>query len=102
MTRQLSVPSWEYPQTVGTAVQKLIAHLSPLEIEEIRNASRDDLESSQLSLGSWISHNFGLWYQNQQLLNSCKTTIGIHQALNLNPDHASEVIIESLWECLQK
>ena len=102
MTQQFSTHSWQYPQTVGKAVEELMSLLSPQEIEEIRNASRENLESFQVSLGSWIGHNFGLWHQNQRLISSCKATIGIHQALSLNPDYASEVIIESLWECLQK
>ena len=102
MTKRFNTPSWEYPPTVGKAVQELMSLLSPQEIEEIRSSSRDNLENFQLSLGSWIGFNFGLWHQNQRLISSCKTTVGIHQDLTMNPDYASEVIIESLWERLQK
>lgn len=102
MKGQANLDTQSYPKTVSKAVQQLMTLLSSKAKEEIRRTPKDDLAGWRLSLGTWIDHHFGLCSQNQNLLNSCKIKIGIHQALNLKPDHAAGVIIESLWEILQK
>ena len=91
-----------HPQTVRKAVQELRGVLSPKLQEIIRRTPRNHLPTLQMSVGVWIGNQVGLWHQNQHLLDSCKVVLGIHQALPLSPDHASGVILESLWESLQK
>lgn len=90
------------PQTVRTAVEQLLALLSPAVKEAIGNTPKGHLPELQRSLGAWVGKHFGLWHQNQVLLDSCKIALGIHPALPLSPEHASGVIVESLWEQLQE
>ena len=92
----------DYPETVTDAVNQLLTVLSDMDKEEIRTTSQKDLIDLHLGLGLWIRNNFGLWDHNQALMDSCKLVAGYHPMLTIQPDEASRIIVDSLWETLQK
>lgn len=92
----------DYPRTVSDAVQQLISALSEQNKADIKNTPEDELIDHHLGLGLWIRNNFGLWSHNQALLDSCKLVAGHHQSQSMEPDEASRIIVEALWETLQK
>lgn len=59
----------------------------------IKSTPEKDLVNFHFGLGAGIRNDFGLWGQNKELLESCKT----HHA-----DDASSEIIHCLWIELQK
>ena len=92
----------DYPQTVSDAVQQLLSALSEQNKAEIRNTAEEELIDHHLGLALWIRNNFGLWSQNQSLLDSCKLVGGYHQGQTIEADKASSIIVKALWETLQK
>ncbi len=82
------------PKTIAEAVQILIAKLPPEYLEHIAVASEDALAEYHLTLGMTIRNDFGLWCENQDLLQ----TIGY----GAEADDASAAIIHALWEDLQR
>ena len=57
-----------------------------------------DLMTLQITLGSYIGSEFGVWTGNAELLYSCKRASG---EVHFDPDHAPSVIIEKLWKRLR-
>ncbi len=58
-----------------------------------------DLMTLQITLGSYIGSEFGVWTGNAELLYSCKWASG---DTHIDPDHAPTVIIEKLWKRLRE
>ena len=58
-----------------------------------------DLSTLHLHLGSFIRNEFGLWSENNELMESCQYISGEE---DLHDDDASKLIIEELWKRLQK
>lgn len=81
------------PKTVPAAVEYVLERLSAKEKAALRDMKRDDLILTHHGLGAWIRHELGLWSGNYDLL--LATDGG-------NPDDASQVIIQAMWEKLQQ
>lgn len=81
-----------WPKTVNQAVAKLIKELPDSEKQQIRTTAKQDLIEYHFSLGLYIRNNYGLWRGNRALMTDCHAT---------EPDGASMVIIEALWQKLQ-
>jgi hypothetical protein len=87
------------PKTVDEAVDKLIADLPLKDKTTIANMAEKDLMTLQITLGSYIGSEFGVWIGNAELLYSCKRGAG---EVYVDPDHAPTVIIEKLWMRLRE
>jgi hypothetical protein len=85
------------PKTVDEAVEKLIVELPLKDKTTIANMAENDLMTLQITLGSYIGSEFGIWTGNSELLYSCKQASGDD---HIDPDHAPTVIIEKLWKRL--
>ena len=89
----------KFPKTVEQAVSHLMTELSINDKRKIANTSKDNLYSLHFSLGMDIRNDFGLWSGNEELLESC-WKISVQKDLDI--DDASSIIINALWERLQK
>ena len=88
----------DFPKTVAQAVKRLKMEL-PLEDKgNIKDMQEDDLNGLHISLGAYIRNEFGLWSENNELMESCCSVSGADE---LHVD-ASAVIITELWRQLQK
>ena len=87
------------PKTVDEAVENLIKDLPLKDKTTIAKMAEKDLMTLQITLGSYIGSEFGVWTGNAELLYSCKRASG---ELQVDPDHAPTVIIEKLWERLRE
>jgi hypothetical protein len=88
------------PQTVATAVDRLISKL-PLKdrCQIARMAEKDLIELRLSSLGLYIRSEFDLWSENKELMRDCCMLAGRD---DLHGDSASSVIIKELWQRLRK
>jgi len=89
----------QLPQTVNQAVSHLMKELSIHDKWKVVNTSKDNLVTLHFSLGMDIRNDFGLWSGNEKLLESC-WKISVQKDLDI--DDASFIIINALWERLQK
>ena len=83
--------SW--PKSVKDAVSLLVAELSEKEKQEIRRTPKEDLIKYHHTWGMAIRNGFGLRRGNQALMKDTGAE---------DPDGASMVLIEAVWEHLQK
>jgi hypothetical protein len=83
--------SW--PITLDQAATCLIDEMSDADKKKVRDTKKEDLTDFGFGWGSAIRHEFGLWRGNTNLLAACQTK---------HPEDASMVIIETVWERLQK
>ena len=72
----------------------LLLRLSDANADNVCNTAEADLGILDLSLGTAIRNEFGLWEANTALLAACGSP-------DMHPDDASQVIIRALWEVLQ-
>ena len=86
------------PKTVIEAVERLIVDLPLKDKTTISKMAEKDLMTLQITLGSYIGSEFGVWTGNRELLYSCKLVSG---EMLIDPDHAPTVIIEELWKQLR-
>jgi hypothetical protein len=84
-----------WPQTVGEAVDRILAFLPPKDRDAVKRLTEGNLPCLHFGLGQRIRNEFGLWGGNTELLSSCGSE-------TMHPDHASGVILRALWEKLQK
>jgi hypothetical protein len=91
--------SEKLPKTVEQAVSHLMTELSVHDKRKVMNTSKDNLETLHISLAMDIRNDFGLWSGNEKLLESC-WKISLQKDLDI--DDASFIIINALWERLQK
>jgi hypothetical protein len=82
-----------WPKTVDEAVTRLISGLNDEEKARVRDTKKDDLISFHHGWGTGIRNEFGLWRGNTNLMAACHAD---------HPDDASMVIIEAVWQRLQK
>ena len=87
----------KYPQTVEDAVSRLKKEISQEDLQWIKKIKKDKLIMLHHSLGRCIRNEYGLWGKNEALLRSCNGGFKSD-----HPDDASFVIIEKLWDDLQK
>ena len=86
------------PKTVIEAVERLIVDLPLKDKTTIAKMAEKDLMTLQITLGSYIGSEFGIWTGNAELLGSCKRASG---DVHVDPGHAPTVIIEELWKQLR-
>jgi hypothetical protein len=98
LEKELAGRQSEPPRTVDEAVNRLILELPLKDRVGIANMTHDEISSLGPTLGQDIRFEFGLWGKNEFLMDSCRFVSG---KKNLNPDDASKIIIESLWEKLR-
>lgn len=86
----------EWPVTVDAAVVDIVAGLKEEDKETLRNTKREELIRYHHGWGTGIRNHYGLWRGNEELIKSaCDGNL-------CHPDDASMVIIEKVWETLQK
>jgi len=83
----------DWPRTVDEAVTRLLAGMSNADKERFRAEKKDDLIKFHHGWGTGIRNRFGLWGGNDALMADCHAD---------HPDSASMVIIEAVWQKLQK
>jgi hypothetical protein len=82
-----------WPKTVDEAVTRILAGMDDAKKALVRDTKKEDLISFHHGWGTGIRNGFGLWRGNTNLLADCHTEV---------PDDASMVIIEAVWQRLQK
>ncbi len=82
-----------WPKTVKEAVDIFLCEMSGRDKLLLRNTKKDDLIKFHFSTGAGIRNRFGLWAGNRELMEDTKC---------FHPDDASMVIIEAVWEAIQK
>jgi len=99
----------DVPKTVSQAVERLMTIMEPEMKAEVAELAEKDLVNLHYGLGSDIRNGFGLWNDNQELLDDClrlgrsplyATEPGEPVAVRIHPDDASMVILRSLWDRL--
>jgi hypothetical protein len=86
----------KWPTTVDEAVGVVLATLSENEKHQLSGMSQADLITLHFGLGAWIRNHFGLWQDNQALIQAIE-----QRSPGLHPDDASMVIIEAVWQRLR-
>lgn len=87
------------PATLEDAVQFVIKALGPEEREVLRKSRERDLIIHHHGLGQWIRNYLGLWGRNPALM---KALADGQDALYLDADWASGIIIAAVWKELRK
>lgn len=87
------------PQTVEEAANKLLSKLSLRDKTMIANIPKDNLTDLYHSLEDDTQKEVGLWLTSESLLESCRSISG---DTHLNKYGASLIIIQRLWDKLQK
>src|SRR5260370_21723319 len=83
--------SW--PSTLDEAVERLLDGMGEADKKMVRDTKKEDLIQLHHGCGTGIRNEFGLWRGNTNLLADCRAH---------DPDGASIVIIETIWQRLQK
>jgi hypothetical protein len=81
-----------WPITLDQAVTRLLDDMDDAEKKAVRDTKKEDLILFHHGLGTGIRNEFGLWRGNTNLLADCHSE---------NPDGASMVIINAVWQRLQ-
>lgn len=81
------------PRTVAEAVPFVLAKLSDADKQKIKETPKKDLILFHHGLGTGIRNQTGLWQGNAALLEDCGKP---------HPDDCSMLIIEALWEELNR
>ena len=87
------------PKTVEQAVSRLMTELSIHDKRKIVNTPKGSLPTLHFAVGTDIRNDFGLWSGNEKLFESCWL---IADQQDLDIDDASFIILNALWERLQK
>jgi hypothetical protein len=90
--------SHTWPRTIDQAVAVLLITMSEKDKQALRDTPSDKLMAEyHFSLGLWIRNAFGLWKDNEELLEDAdEDDMGV-----FDPDDASMMIIWALWKALQ-
>jgi len=88
----------QQPETVGEAVEKLVAEFPLKDRTMIANMDEADLVDLHFSLGLSIRNKF-LYPRNEKLLESCRF---VSKDKYMHWDQASSVIIKELWKRLRE
>ncbi|MFC1829221.1 YpsA SLOG family protein [Thermodesulfobacteriota bacterium] len=89
----------DYPDTVDDAVDRLISELKLKDRATLANMSDEEVAALNQTLGKYIRDHFGLWKDNDALIESCRV---LSKTDVSNPDVASMVILMELREKLQE
>ena len=82
-----------WPKTINEAVTRLLAEMTDEDKAHVRGRKKEDLILFHHDWGMGIRNDFGLWKGNTNLIADCHAK---------HPDNASMVIIEAVWQRLQK
>lgn len=88
--------SEDKPKTLDAAVSYVVSQLSEQDKKTVRETPKADLIKFHFSLGMSIRNDLGLWRADSELLNAVCGGKPCH------PDNASMIIINGIWETLQK
>ena len=88
-----------HPQSVEEAVDRLIIEMPLKEKVQVAKMEAFELPSLYPNLGQYIRSKFGLWWGNEDLINSCRYLSGKY---DIQPNDAEVIIIEALWDELRK
>jgi hypothetical protein len=80
-------------------VRDIVDHLDDPFKKELRHTSKDNLIQYHHTWGTSIRNKYQLW-TNEALRRSCSKQAG--KDVDINADDASMIIIEAVWEKLQK
>jgi hypothetical protein len=86
-----------WPGSVDQAVKILMRRISSQDKKYIKSLAYDRLITLYHTLGAYIRSAFGLWHNNEALLESCREI----NPNAIHPDDASMVIIKAFWSKLQ-
>ena len=86
----------QHPKSIDETIELLLSELPERDKEAIRNIAEEQLSSLHLSLGNYIRNEFGLWWNNEELLKACCPDSSLR-----NADDVSMVNIKALWWDLQ-
>ncbi len=81
------------PKTVKEAAEIILSEMNGRDRLIIRNTKREDLIKFHLTWGAAIREKIGIWSGNDSLIKDAKVT---------HPDSVSTVIMEAVWEELQR
>jgi hypothetical protein len=85
----------QWPATVEDTIRDIIVRMSAEDKERVRTTKKQDLILFHLGWGVGIRNHYGLWRGNERLiLSACGRPC--------HPDDASMIIIEAVWQELQK
>ena len=88
-----------FPLSVEDAVARLKGVLSLKDRATLANMQAVELNHMQLGLGEYIKQKFGLYGDNERLLNACAQAGGMKNPL---ADEACSLILRALWEDLRR
>jgi Circularly permutated YpsA SLOG family len=89
----------DLPHSVADAVVRLKTSLSLKDRSLLSNLQANELDHLNSGLGEYIKKYFGLYSNNEKLLQSCADLGRLRQPL---PDEACAVILRALWEDLRQ
>jgi hypothetical protein len=99
----------DYPENLFDAVNYLYENMPYVNLQVLKNTPENQLTMLHFTLGEWIRNNFGLSDgENQKLLYSCaenSDTKYIYPEIGMafmHADDAAMIIIQALWEKLNK
>ena len=95
----MKIPISSLPQSVVEAVDMLHADMSLNDEILLATTNEDYLIDAYFALGHQIRHEYGLWADNDDLLESCRI---ISKNIDLHIDDASMLIVKALWERVKK
>ena len=82
-----------WPRTVEQAVTRIVMDMDEADRKVVKDTRKEDLIRFHHGWGTSIRNEFGLWRDNTNLMTDCHAD---------HPDAASMVIIEAVWQRLQK
>jgi len=88
-----------WPATCQEAIDRLVRELDEPSKERVRRTRREDLIRFHRGWGTGIRNDYGMWRGNKALVDSC---IARRPGTQRHPDGASMIIIEGVWDALQK
>jgi hypothetical protein len=94
-----------WPESLDEAVDRLLSELSEEDKSKIKNMEKENLSNAHFSLGISIRNRFGLHAGNRKLMESYarqRRPDDTEPMFAFHEDEASSVIIEALWERLQR
>jgi hypothetical protein len=89
------------PRTIDEAVERLREQLPADELAAFAALAEDDLASCHFGLGLRIRNDFGLWDKDSPLLHDCLVRHG-RPGHFIHPDHASRMILYTIWARLRQ
>ena len=95
----ISIIEKHLPETYDAAIDFLIKSLKKTDKSYIKNFPKCDLIIFHFGWGMGIRNGLGLRSTNDKLLNSCAEKIG---KKSIDPDEASFIIIEGIWDKLNQ